>query len=87
MVVVVVYGGGESDWGEDVRSWKKENLWRGEGGEGGIFWGWVVEGALGVGDGELVGWFLIWGFGGDCCGVYGLVVLLAEGRGGGLRHV
>lgn len=23
MLVVVVYRGGESDWGEDVRSWKK----------------------------------------------------------------
>lgn len=39
LVVVVVYGGRESDWGEDVRSWKKVygeeraeflGWWRGE---------------------------------------------------------
>lgn len=58
-VVVVVYGGGESDWGEDVRSWKKVygeeraeffGWWRGEPWKGGF------------GDGELVGWFSYLGF-------------------------
>lgn len=55
----------------------EESLWRRE---GGIF-GMVVEGALRegvIGDGELGGWFLIRGFGGDCCGAYGLIVLLVE---------
>lgn len=54
--MVVVYGGGESDWGEDVRSWKKERIWRREGGEGGDFLG-MGGGVGGIGDGELGGFF------------------------------
>lgn len=72
VVLVVVYGGRESDWGEDVRSWK--NLWRREGEIFGMVEGGTLEG--GFGDGELVRRFLIWGFGGDCCGIYGLMVLV-----------
>lgn len=53
VVVVVVYGGRESDWGEDVRSWK--NLWRREGEIFGMVEGGALEG--GLGDGELGGFF------------------------------
>lgn len=81
VVVVIVYGGRESHWDEDVRSWKK--VYGEERAERWEFLGMVEEGDFGereMGDGELVGWgFFIWGFGGDCCGVYGLVVLLVEG--------
>lgn len=75
VLVVVLYGGGESDWGEDIRSWKKVY-----GEERAEFLGWW-RGEPWRGNLEMVSWvggFLTWGFGGDCCGVYGLIVLLVE---------
>lgn len=56
VVLVVVYSGGESDWGEDVRSWEK--VYGEERAERGELLGMVVEGALRegvIGDGSSYG--------------------------------
>lgn len=49
----------------------EESLWRGEGGKGGTFGDGSGGSLEGGGDWR---WFLIRGFGGDYCGVHGLMV-------------